>query len=670
MKNKGYAISAIIYPLLLVCLALILSIIYNLSGKYELLSNIKKNLFAEDESISYPAVIGDITYDATINETSYAAILGETTVDATASTSTYDAKGTNHNQTCNRGLTINSKAYVSAQGVQLYNCSCSAGHSHIGNSVYCGGGCDTVTGTTTTYSCPNGGTLSGKKCIVTTYNCPNGGTLNGTTCKTQGYTCPNGGTLDGTTCKTQEYTCPNGGTLNGTSCVKQGYTCPNGGTLNGTTCILKNQTFKDAILSNNSLIQKEPTLTATSSESGDESGLYYSTDTNSGNPTYYFRGNVNNYVSFAGYTWRIIRINEDGTIRMIMTEGINNNTGYAYVNQNADNYLASYYTNSDAKKELESWYNNKLINYDAYISQEEYCEAARVRNDTSHAEKLNNVTLSLIGSYNPTFKCENDANNYGIVKSKIGLITTDEVIYAGGYADKINLDYYLNMSTTKHILTMSPAGLRTASNIYDIWFVRNWNILYSGWSNQNGVLAATLSNDKSTYFISSLVPVINIYSTLKVSGTGTKENPYTIVENTKNNYLVSNKDSKVLTFTETSGSTRDFYKSTNESSLAGICTIYFDNIKSTAYGPLFVSTTETGTNYYTSNASLGTVKGNYSFKYKGINWYVSAGSFWYKNSDASVTYTTLNDINKLKNITQFSSEVDCAKAIIDLANKN
>ena len=214
MKNKGYAISAIIYPLLLVCLALILSIIYNLSGKYELLSNIKKNLFAEEESISYPAVIGDIKYDATINETSYDAILGETTVDATASTSTYDAKGTNHNQTCNRGLTINSKAYVSAQGVQLYNCSCSAGHSHIGNSVYCGGGCDTVTGTTTTYSCPNGGTLSGKKCIVTTYNCPNGGTLNGTTCKTQGYTCPNGGTLDGTTCKTQEYTCPNGGTLN------------------------------------------------------------------------------------------------------------------------------------------------------------------------------------------------------------------------------------------------------------------------------------------------------------------------------------------------------------------------------------------------------------------------------------------------------------------------
>ena len=668
MKNRGYAISAIIYPLLLVCLALILSIIYNLSGKYELLSNIKKNLFEEEETISYPAVVGDITSDASLKDNSYDATFGETTTDAKASQSTYNATGTKHNQVCSRPLTITSKAYVNAQGVQLYNCTCSAGHSHIGNSTYCGGGCDTVTGTTTTYSCPNGGTLSGTTCTVTTYTCDEG-TLDGTTCKKQGYTCPNGGTLNGTKCVKQEYTC-NEGTLNGTKCVKQGYTCPKGGILNGTTCILKNQTLKDAIFSNNSIIQKEPTLTTTSSESGDESGLYYSTNTNSGNPTYYFRGNVNNYVSFAGYTWRIIRINEDGTVRMIMTEGINNNTGYAYVNDNADNYLASYYTNSDAKKELDSWYNNKLINYDAYISQEEYCEAAKVRNDTTHAEKLNNVTLSLIGSYNPTFKCENDANNYGIVKSKIGLITVDEVIYAGGYADKINLDYYLNMSTTKHILTMSPVGLRTSSNIYDIWFVRNWNLLYSAWSNQNGYLSSTLSNEKNKFYISSLVPVINIYSTLKVTGTGTKENPYTIVESNKNSYLVSNKDSKVLTFTEGSGKTRDFYKSTDESSLAGICTIYFDNIKSTAYGPLFVSTSETGTNYYTSDASLGTVKGNYSFRYKGINWYVSAGSLWYKNSDANITYTNLNDINKLKNVTQFSSEIDCAKAIIDLANKN
>ncbi len=46
------------------------------------------------------------------------------------------------------------------------------------------------------------------------------------------------------------------------------------------------------------------------------SGLYAAVDDNG--TSYYYRGAVkNNYVSFAGYIWRIIRINGDGSIRMI-----------------------------------------------------------------------------------------------------------------------------------------------------------------------------------------------------------------------------------------------------------------------------------------------------------------------------------------------------------------
>ena len=34
--------------------------------------------------------------------------------------------------------------------------------------------------------------------------------------------------------------------------------------------------------------------------------------------TYYYRGSVSgNYVKFAGYYWRVIRVNGDGTVRMI-----------------------------------------------------------------------------------------------------------------------------------------------------------------------------------------------------------------------------------------------------------------------------------------------------------------------------------------------------------------
>ena len=50
-------------------------------------------------------------------------------------------------------------------------------------------------------------------------------------------------------------------------------------------------------------------------------GLYK--DTDSDGDTYYYRGYVeNNYISFAGILWRILRINGDGTIRIITDDKI------------------------------------------------------------------------------------------------------------------------------------------------------------------------------------------------------------------------------------------------------------------------------------------------------------------------------------------------------------
>ncbi|MCI5967076.1 MAG: DUF5011 domain-containing protein, partial [Tenericutes bacterium] len=55
--------------------------------------------------------------------------------------------------------------------------------------------------------------------------------------------------------------------------------------------------LSDRVLADNELITALPTLTTSSNNTSDASGLYKSTATNSGNPTYYFRGNVeNNYV--------------------------------------------------------------------------------------------------------------------------------------------------------------------------------------------------------------------------------------------------------------------------------------------------------------------------------------------------------------------------------------
>jgi len=74
--------------------------------------------------------------------------------------------------------------------------------------------------------------------------------------------------------------------------------------------------------------------------------------------TLFFRENVrNNYLTFAGYTWRIVRINEDGTIRIvtadsvgesIYNEFINDNTyiGYMYGTANAVNYNLTHANNN------------------------------------------------------------------------------------------------------------------------------------------------------------------------------------------------------------------------------------------------------------------------------------------------------------------------------------
>ena len=55
-------------------------------------------------------------------------------------------------------------------------------------------------------------------------------------------------------------------------------------------------------------------------------GTIYYADTSKGR-TYYFAGNPDNWVHFGGYWWRIIRINGDGTIRMIYQGTSANATG-------------------------------------------------------------------------------------------------------------------------------------------------------------------------------------------------------------------------------------------------------------------------------------------------------------------------------------------------------
>ena len=269
---------------------------------------------------------------------------------------------------------------------------------------------------------------------------------------------------------------------------------------------LKNEIMK------NQIIEAEPTLTTSSNKTSDASGLYKSIATNTGNPTYYFRGNVtNNYVSFAGFTWRIVRVNEDGTIRIIMQDGINSNANIAF-NQNHDNYSYMYYTNSNAKTQLESWYQTNIEGNENLSSKvatgSYYCEQAKVR--ISDSCTSGNATMTLYSSYTPDFKCATDGNGKGLVNASVGLLTYDEVVYAGGYYNQNNTNYYLYNSAI-HWYTMSPAGFNSSSLV---WYVRTTTGYIDGYN--------------SAINTRPLRTVLSLNADTLATGSGTSSDPFVV----------------------------------------------------------------------------------------------------------------------------------------------
>ena len=272
------------------------------------------------------------------------------------------------------------------------------------------------------------------------------------------------------------------------------------------------QTLANKILSSNTLITDTPTLTTSSNNTSDASGLYKSTETNTGDATYYFRGNVeNNYVSFAGQTWRIVRVNEDGTIRIVMQDGINSNANIAF-NSNYNNYTYMYYTNSQAKTQLESWYQTNIGSKSDLAqnvaSGAYYCEQAKVK---EVSEILSgNATMTVYNKYTPDFKCTTDGNGKGIVNASVGLLSYDEVVYAGGYPNQENNNYYLY--NQNFWWTMSPNGFISTFSYSSVWVITN-----KGQADYNCV-------DRNNGFRVVLV----LKSDTMTTGTGTSSDPFVV----------------------------------------------------------------------------------------------------------------------------------------------
>ncbi len=259
----------------------------------------------------------------------------------------------------------------------------------------------------------------------------------------------------------------------------------------------KVETFADVILKNNSASENPLTKVGTDIAVENE-GLIKSSDDIG--VSYYFRGNIpNNYVKINDLLWRIVRINGDGTIRLILNDAIKNTINYYNASE-----LKTDFSDSSIYSYLNSWFEENLRNYLKYIANTRYC------NDVSHDDAYNYLNYTrIVTNKIPTLNCLSNS-----ITSKLGILSIDEVILAGASPDKSNSEYYLyNASLTDSWFTMSGAkGSDTSLNLFMI--------------DQNGKVRSDIAG--STYH--SIRPVINLVKNTEVTGSGTLEDPYLLKE--------------------------------------------------------------------------------------------------------------------------------------------
>ena len=303
----------------------------------------------------------------------------------------------------------------------------------------------------------------------------------------------------------------------------------------------------EKILEDNPNVETRTDFSTTFTESNNGNTIYKASGQD-GKDTYYFAGQVtNNYVYFGGYYWRIVRINEDNSVRLIYA-GTSADDTAAFIatsqayNSSGDNssYVGYMYTlseqygaetDSDIKTVVDNWYASNLNSYDNYISKTAiYCNDRTVGNGTWSAtgdafyyavrERLNT-------NKTPTFVCSNANDRFtassttgnGALTYPIGLITADEISYAGGLWVADNSNYYIaqNVSSgANYWWTMSPGNWNINNNLALAFLV--------GGSSNPGYLNINYTNAPR-----GVRPVISLKACVTTTGgNGTADNPYEV----------------------------------------------------------------------------------------------------------------------------------------------
>lgn len=270
--------------------------------------------------------------------------------------------------------------------------------------------------------------------------------------------------------------------------------------------------------------------------------------------SYYYRGSVkNNYVSFAGYYWRIVRINGNGSIRLLYAgetkdaTGENLGIGRSKFNDEGNKPLYSGYmygnpdgttleevnanTNDSIMKiYLETWYQEHLNEYSEFIADSGFCNDRTIANYSWNGDGISTehttyfTSYERYNTYTPSLACPNIKRDLFTVTNAIGnqssvypigLITSDELHLSGYVSNYLNpLSYAFSSSS---YWTMVPSYFLEKSNrIY------MYNSYFTGYVNAN---ASTDSN-------LIVRPVINLNANVEITGgIGTQNEPFVVKTN-------------------------------------------------------------------------------------------------------------------------------------------
>lgn len=256
----------------------------------------------------------------------------------------------------------------------------------------------------------------------------------------------------------------------------------------------ENNTFADVIIANNKL--NETSLTKNGESATLDEGFLKNTDDLG--VAYYFRGAVsNNNVKFADKNWKIVKINGDGSVKLVLDGTI----------EELNKYYESEFSfeNSKISESLNNWYNVNLKDYSDYIAYYKFC------NDiVTEEESTNYIGYSrIITNKIPMYVCLGNK-----VNTKIGLLTADEVSMAGASTNE-NKSFYLyneNIKAAYYLMT----GAEYKNGTYYPFLVNT----------DGSIIANTAGN-----LLRSIRPVINIIKNAKISGNGSLEEPYEIITN-------------------------------------------------------------------------------------------------------------------------------------------